>query len=60
MRKAGLISAAVLALAVVGGWAATHTRSDAAGKDARIDPFLMMTHAPALPVEVVVDYSMGH
>jgi len=50
--------AAAVGLAVVGGWVAstTHARFDAA-TDVRIDPFLTMTHAVALPTEHIVDFS---
>jgi len=62
MHKTGLLAvAAALGLALVGGWliVVTHARTDA-GKDVRIEPFLMMTHANGLPTQVIVDYSVGH
>ena len=60
MRKiAVLTAAAALSLVAIEGWvvATTKARIDAP-TDVRIDPSQIMTHAYALPVQHVVDFSV--
>ena len=59
MRGTGLLTIAVLGIALISRWVVAATQADPGSRIAPIDPFLMMTQAADLIVQHGVDYTFG-